>query len=134
MGFTHSLFQDEQRVTVIGEGPITIPDCFEAMDAVAEDDKFQPFFSVLVDLHSLEYAPSIQDVQHIASKLGTLKTHFQGKVAVLVSGDFLYGMLRMTCVMAEFVGFKMHAFKDYDEAIQWLMPVDTKIQSTASFE
>jgi hypothetical protein len=120
MGFMHKIFQKDHRAEVMAEGPINLSQCMQAMVDLGEDLGFNPTFHVLVDLRNMEYMPSTSDVQALVSKLAELKSYFQGRIGIVVSGSFLFGMARMTCLLAETAGFNMIPFKDYDSALQWV--------------
>ena len=126
MGFMHKIFPIDRRGEVRAEGPINLSQCIQAMVELAEDFEFDPTFNVLVDLRNMEYVPSTSDARALASRLAELKLYFQGRIGIVVSGSFLFGMARMTCILAEVAGFKMIPFRDYDSAFQWVQYGDSQ--------
>ena len=120
MPFTFSILKDEKRVYVVGEGISHISECLEAMTDLSEDENFKPAFDVIVDLRSFKYSPSFRDAESIASKLSAMKENYRGKVAVVVSTNFLFGMVRMASILADLAGFSFYAFHDYNKAVKWI--------------
>jgi hypothetical protein len=118
--FNYEIFQDKSRALVVGEGIVGISECLQVMTGLAGDKGFDPVYDVIVDLRSFKYSPSFRDAESIASKLSTMKEIYKGKVAVVVSSSFLFGMARMASLLADLTGFSFYAFRDYEKAFKWI--------------
>lgn len=120
MGIGYQISHEEQLATVLAEGRINLSECVKAIEDLGKDETFDPSYNVLVDLRNMEYSPSTGDAYAIVLTLRRLKTFYQGRIGLVVSGTFLFGMARMTGLLAEAAGFSMVPFQDYDLAYQWV--------------
>jgi len=120
MGFSYKIIPEQQWAEVTAEGRVDLSECVKAMEKLVEMDTFDPSFHVLVDLQNMKYSPSTGDAHSIVLTLRKLKSYYQGRIGIVVSGTFLFGMARMTGILAETAGIRMIPFKDYDSASQWV--------------
>ncbi|MFQ5739856.1 MAG: hypothetical protein ACE5JX_12675 [Acidobacteriota bacterium] len=120
MAFYHTISQEEGIAYVTASGPGDLQASEDGAAELAADPSFQSYYGVLVDLRLVEYLPSAEETREIAAQLGQFKDTFDGKVAVVVSGNVAFGLVRMTCIYAELMGCSMTAFRDYQAALQWL--------------
>lgn len=120
MGFSHRIAPERQLAEVVGKSSVNLADCLEAMHCLSEDPDFRGDYHVLVDLREIAFRPSADDARAVADALGALKSHFTGRVGVVVAGGFMFGMTRMTSLFAEMAGFDMTPFLDYGEAKAWV--------------
>jgi hypothetical protein len=92
MPFSHAICAAEETVLVTANGEITIRSAQRAVSDVQADPQFRPDYRVLVDLREMKYSPSTEDIRVLASTLGEARDSYRGKVAVVVSGKFQFGM------------------------------------------
>jgi hypothetical protein len=92
---------------------------FELVRLMAHDTARGTDFPLIVDAREVEYRPSVEDARAIVQSISTFDHSFQGRIGVVVSGAFMFGMARMASIMAELKGLHMAAFQDYQEACRW---------------
>ena len=123
---TQYLFEVSPRLGVaVLEGQGSIGEVLETMKNVANDPRFHPEDPLLVDAGNLTFRMSAKDAQTIAVTLNTLKAEFRGRIAVLVTADGLYGMVRMVSLLMDIGGFAIRAFRDSAAAREWLLEKDS---------
>lgn len=120
MPIVHEVRPGERIARVTARNPLTLEEVRDSIRGLWKDPGFQPEFRVLVDLRGTGYTPGLEEIQQIAETLGEMKDRYRGRVAVLVSDDLRYGILRMTSTYAELKGFSMPVFRDLAGAEAWL--------------
>jgi hypothetical protein len=75
---------------------------------------------MLIELGSLDAAPSSEEIRRLAKDLGRLKSAGLDRVAVLGSNDVLFGLARMLTTYAELAGVNASAFRSAEDAQNWL--------------
>ncbi len=120
MAFEFTLSGRDRRIQVTAHGPMDFRESLAAGVTLTKRPDFQPHYGVLADLREIEFAPSAPEIEHFGRALARFKESFQGRIAVLVKGQLMFGLARMTCSVAEANGFPMRPFTDLEEACAWL--------------
>lgn len=120
MPFHHRIDANRQLITVTAQGQLDIEQCRQAIADVADDPGFRSQYRTLVDLRSIHYVSSTGDIHSLVNSLARVKHLFTERVAVVVSGKFIFGLARMAEILADNSGFKMRAFEQLSAARHWL--------------
>ncbi len=120
MAFEFALSDRDRRIQVTARGQVDFRESLAAGVALTKRPDFQPHYGVLVDLREIEFAPKTPEIEHFGRDLARFKESFQGRIAVVVEGQLMFGLARMTCSVADASGFPMRPFTDLEEACAWL--------------
>ena len=120
MPYDYQISETLRRVRVTARGKVDFSGGIAIGVAIREDDQFHADYSFLVDLREMDFVPSNSEIQDFALSLSALKEDFRGPTAVLSRGGFIFGLVRMTCLLADRGGLSIGAFQDEAEAVQWL--------------
>jgi hypothetical protein len=113
--------KDYRLVVSTGEGKITLDDVLTHQDALLHDPDFDAGFDQLVDVTSVSDVTLSGD--HLRRLMGRKIFSPTSRIAVVASGAFLYGMLRMTQSYQEMAPVEqppVSIFKDRVLALKWL--------------
>ena len=125
MAFEFACSAGDRRILVTACGPIDFRESLAAGVTLTGRPDFQPNYGALVDLREIEFVPGTSQIEHFGRALAGFKESFQGRIAILVAGNLMFGLARMTCSVAEANGFLMRPFTDQEEAHAWLDGEDT---------
>lgn len=120
MTLEFTLSERDRRIQVTASGPIDIDESLATGATLMERADFQPDFGVFVDAREIDFSPSAIEIEQLGRTLGQFKERFLGRIAVLVQGTLMFGIMRMICSVAEANGFPMRPFTDFEEASAWL--------------
>jgi hypothetical protein len=120
MSYTWTVDTRRGRATVVGTGAPTILETESAVLRLSRDPAFRTGYGVLLDVRDMSYIPSWADAQSYQRLFADLRTTYSGGIALVVRGTAPYGVARMLSVMFEFVGVKLGAFTELNEATAWL--------------
>jgi SpoIIAA-like len=113
---------DDKLVIVSVHGFNTFEDVANVFVDIIADPAFNPSKNILFDARDTDYGPPTEELEALAGHIGKLKTHFQGRWAVVAdSNSLVYGMSRMFSYLAEQQGMRIESFSDYNEARAWLL-------------
>lgn len=108
-------------LAVVGTGTITDDDLTRYKDALASDPRRSYVTREISDFRSAIFSVSPARMPEVAKLHGEV---FAGgrptKCAVLVSGDLMYGLVRMYAHCIAPQGHEVVPFRDVDEAREWL--------------
>jgi len=78
---------------------------------------------LLIDLSKSRsiYDRSAEDVNIMASFIGSLGGRFNNRIALVAPNDLPYGLMRMGSVGSEERGVKSEVFRSFDDARNWLL-------------
>jgi hypothetical protein len=119
MGFSYEVMSEQHMALAVFDSAGTPTEVFELVRLLAHEVACGGDFHVVVDARKVEYRPSVEDTRAIVNSISTLDRSFRGRIGVVVSGAFMFGMARMTSIMGELNGLHMAAFQDYQEAYRW---------------
>ena len=132
MPLHYDIVPSDQRATIVGEREVTMAGMIAFMDAVAADPRFQPHFTVLLDLRDADYAADLEDGEALVAVLKRKQQKFQGRFAVVVA-DSLYLLAKLYCVMARMGGFEqIQCFNDLPQARAWCQAPASNSNSNCS--
>lgn len=110
--------------TVTGE--IDLKEVRATLEEAYSHPDFRPEAGAVWDLVAATGNPETEDVRHLADFVGKLAgSAATGRVALLVSGEFEFGMARMyESILSGQSSKPMRVFRDMDEATRWVLSAD----------
>jgi len=118
--FEYDISDLDELVVVCARGGIDFDSGLELGAEIPQDARFRRSYGILVDLREMDFIPEVPAVWSFARTLPALKEHYLGPVAILTQQGFIFGLARMTCLVAEASGFPMEAFNEVEKARAWL--------------
>jgi hypothetical protein len=117
---------DKERRLVMStfSGVFTFADGLSHQEKLLKDPAFDPRFSQLLDCtHVTKADLATEDVRRLAQRPIFAPT---ARRAILVSGDYAFGLARMFVVFRELAGEKgIRVFDNLDEALGWVFSGNT---------
>jgi hypothetical protein len=120
MLFEYVISEPEERVFIRFEGSGDFQKSVAGIMSVASDPGFKSNFDIVVDVCKMNYFPGITEVKDFAEVLSSLKEKCSGKIALIVSSFFHYGIGMILAGILELNGIKLQVFRRLDEATHWL--------------
>jgi hypothetical protein len=122
MAHTYSIDEDLNLLVVKFRGTIPYSEEAEAVLTILEDPRIKPDVRILVDRTESSFGSATETVtghiERVGSKLSSLG---KPRVAVVVSSDLAFGMLRMFGSMAEGqLNHEFGVFRTLPEGCDWL--------------
>ena len=112
-------FAEPNRFRVRASGPVS----YAEVDAVIKQFQTDPRLTgavLLVDASDVEAVLTTAELRNIARQMMPILDRGLGSIGIVTSNPFAYGVSRMFGVFAESVGARVGAFREFDEAHQWL--------------
>jgi hypothetical protein len=119
MGFSYKVMSEQHMALAVFDPACTPNEVLELVHQLAHDTACGSDFHVLVDAREVEHRLSVEDTRAIVQSISALDHSYEGRIGVVVSGTFMFGMARMASIMGELRGLHMAAFRDYQEAYRW---------------
>ncbi len=122
MPVSHYVDKELGILVVVREGQTSGDEEEDSFRARKSDPALAPGLPVLVDSRKVDPADSIETIRHVAAIIqnNALKLRC-GRTALLVGSDVEYGMARMFMALTEPIHPHTAVFRDYDEALTWLL-------------
>jgi len=114
-------YDPEQNVLYTdATGEISLGDIMSYYSEIERID-FKPQYSVLADYSEASIELNYDDLNKMASKRSSI-SHGSGlvKIAVFAKSDVVFGVARMYEAMIDKESYEVNAFRDREEAMQWL--------------
>jgi len=110
-------------------GELTAADFRAALEAVYESPDFEPGKHGLWDLRAAKGAISSEEIDQLASFVGSRWGHLGArKIALVVSRDLDFGLARMYEQLLEIQSsIAVMVFRDIEEAKGWLLEADEPV-------
>jgi len=121
MPFTYVIDAERRLVHITASGRITASEAFSCFDEVASSPEFVQGMRVLSDHRQLDTTVSVGFVRMFLTKINALSELLRGsKLALVEAGAARYGMARMASMLSDPSVMELRAFRDFDEAKEWL--------------
>ena len=123
MAYTYSINSDNKLVEINIFGVDTASDVIERITTITADQKWEPGFSVLMDMSKLEeLAVDFQDSYKI-TEIHKLMTTIIGnsKVALVCNQLHIFGIGRMWQSLSETLNIEFEIFEEIEMAKDWLL-------------
>jgi hypothetical protein len=117
MPIRYELDDLRRRVVVTIEGPFTSADFLAIIERRRADNTGA--YGILYDLRGMTGEPTIADLQQFLSAAAQT-TRPRGPIALLATEPALYTRACMYAIMGRSTALVIEAFRDPDEAEQWL--------------
>jgi len=118
----HNVDLDSGILFVRRWGSIDTQDEEEALRKRVEDPLVTEGIPVLVDCREVSPPDSVKVVKYLAHNATNLAKNLKcGPVAIVVGTEAEYGMARMYASLTDLVHDETKVFRDYGEALQWLI-------------
>jgi hypothetical protein len=102
-------------------GRVSAAEVIESIDSVVNHPDFRPGMQSLNDLREVENTADADYVMRVAQAMVSHTDRLaSAKIAVVVSTELIYGMLRMLQSYISETPLEVMLFKDLDEAVDWL--------------
>ncbi|MBW2495112.1 MAG: STAS/SEC14 domain-containing protein [Deltaproteobacteria bacterium] len=109
------------RITTRGFGELTLDEVIQHFDELSLDPSFEPGLDVLLDLADCKTLPESDQIRAAAQRVTAAPSSLRfGRLAIVVTSEALFGMLRMFHTFAESAFSAAQVFRDRDEALRWL--------------
>lgn len=113
-------FTDPKLVVVTAAGRVTFAEIAVMLDDLIDDPRIGVGTGVLVDARDVREVPTTPELRIVARDLAPLREAGVSRMAVCTSSTFIYGIARMFGVFADAIGLKVGAFRQMDDANEWL--------------
>jgi hypothetical protein len=121
MPIDYSIDAPSRCATVIGTGTTSYDEAEATALRMTSDPRYRPEFAILFDGTGLDNTASFEDALRYRDLFGRLRQHYQGPIAVVVSGSGVnYGVGRMIASLTQLVGVRMEVFHDTAAARAWI--------------
>ena len=119
MGLLYGIDPTQGHVRISGTGALKMAEMIAAVEQVAEDPRFCPQFTVILDLRNADYAAELKDGNAFVGVLKRRQSDFLNRFALLVP-ESLHFLAQLYCVLADTGGFdRMQCFRSIDAAEEW---------------
>jgi hypothetical protein len=103
------------------EGAVTVADVRAYLGAVRSDPAYRAGMSTLIDCRNVTTLLSSEELRIIAADIQHLTTsRARGRCAILAPSEAGFGLLRMYEAYSEGAPVEVRAFRERDEAMEWL--------------
>ena len=90
MAFEYTVNLAQEHVRMIGTGPFAGREWINGIRQLAADPRYQPHFTILIDLRALKFEPSRQsEVVEVAEILAGLEAWYKNHIAIVAQGAAL---------------------------------------------
>jgi hypothetical protein len=115
-------------VTVTPEGNYSMNNVLDLIRIVLEHPLYNPTNNILIDMSNMKYTPVISEIFTISEFTVSMKKHFKGKTAMIVQGDVLYSMFKLSTIFVAKQGLKSNIFHNVEDALTWLTNSDSSTE------
>lgn len=122
MGISYRVYREVGLVYCKGEGNIELRDLLDHIDTLAHDPDYVPPMKKLVDYRASQLQDlSSEDIRAFTARKVELKDRLSGeRCALVVSGDYDFGMSMLHIAHVDEANIETKAFRDIDDALAWL--------------
>ena len=113
-------FDDGSTFTIAGMGAVTLEEFDRAITAILEHKRFVPGSRLLLDGLAVERVPGTEQLRQAAAVLSQLSSRGLSRVAIVAEKTSIWGVARMFSAFASLLGVNIRAFRDSNEAREWL--------------
>ncbi len=111
---------EQNYVHIKAEGKYSIGDIKTLIEVVTHDERYNPSFNSLVDIRNISYTPVVSEIMDFADFIKATKQFFKAKVALVVKGDVIYNLFKLSSHLSRKNGIMVSIFNDITEAEAWI--------------
>ena len=89
-------------------------------ELVTNDERYRPEFNLLINIQDVKYIPVVSEIMEISDFFIIMKNSFKAKVALLVNGELLYTLFKLSINRSRKSGIKFDIFTDMEKAKKWI--------------
>ncbi len=120
MIYDHTISPEKKIVHIVAEGNYSIKNIKQLVTIVTNDERYRPDFNTIVDIRKAKYTPVISEIMEISDFILTMKNSFKAKVALIVNGELLYNLFKLSANRSKKNGIKFDIFIDIEKAKNWI--------------
>ncbi len=120
MIYDYSISPETKFVHTIANGNYSIKDIKKLVEIITSDERYKPDFNSIIDIRKVKYTPVISEILEISDFIITMKNSFKAKVALVVNGEFLYTLFKLSANRSKKNGIKFDIFTDLEKAKNWI--------------
>lgn len=114
-------FDDRSTFTIAGAGVVTLSEFEVVVSAILADERLIPGSLLLLDGIGIErVGGTAEEIRHAATLVSEIGTRGVSRVAIVAEKASIWGVARMFSVFASILGVNIMAFRDSNEAREWL--------------
>lgn len=122
MAISYRIYKEMGVVYCRGEGHIELQDLLDHIDTLAHDPAYAPPMKKLVDYRASQLRDlSSEEIRAFTARKVELQDRLAGeRCALVVSGDYDFGMSMLHIAHVDEANIETKAFRDIDDALAWL--------------
>lgn len=120
MLYDYSISPETKFVHIIANGNYSIGDIKNLVELVTSDERYRPEFNSIVDIRDVKYTPVVSEIIEFSDFIITMKKSFKSKVALIVKGEILYNLFKISSHLSNKNGIKIDIFTDLQKAKIWI--------------
>ena len=120
MIYDYSILPEKKIVRIVADGNYSISDIKKLVEIITSDERYMPEFNSIVDIRKVKYTPVISEVMQISDFIITMKNSFKAKVTLVVNGELLYNLFKLSANHSKKNGIKFEIFTDLEKAEKWI--------------
>jgi len=118
--YDYSISPETRFVHIIANGNYSISDIKNLIELVTNDERYRPEFNSIVDIQDVKYTPVVSEIIDFSNFIITIKKSFEAKVALVVKGEILYNLFKISSHLSNKNGIKVDIFTDLEKAKNWI--------------
>ena len=120
MIYDYSISPKKKIVRIVADGNYSIANIKSLVELITSDERYMPDFNSIVDIRKVKYTPVVSEVMEISDFILTMKNSFKAKVALVVNGELLYNLFKLSSNRSKINGIKFDIFTDLEKAKNWI--------------
>lgn len=120
MIYDYSISPETKFVHIIANGNYSISDIKSLIELITHDERYMSDFNSIVDIQDVKYTPVVSEIIDFSDFIITMKKSFKAKVALVVKGEILYNLFKISSHHSNKSGIKVNIFTDLQKAKQWI--------------
>ena len=120
MIYDYSILPEKKFVHITANGNYSIKDIKNLVELVTNDVRYRPEFNSIVDIQNVKYTPVVSEIIEFSDFIITMKKSFKAKVALVVKGEIVYNLFKISSHHSNKSGIKVDIFTDLQKAKNWI--------------
>ena len=120
MIYDYSISPEKKIVRIVADGDYSISDIKKLVEIITNDERYRPEFNSIVDIRKVKYTPVICEVMEISDFIIAMKKSFKAKVTLVVNGELLYNLFKLSANHSKNNGVRFEIFTDLEKAEKWI--------------